>query len=155
MAHTCHKRLASFADVHIDRPAGAGEQTSDSARRLALGRRGEQLAATHLARRGFETLARNVRTRDGEIDVIAFDGHVLVFVEVKTLRAGGAAGARAIDPLAGLRRGQQARLRRLASAWLSSPAARPRARVIRFDAIGVVLDGRGSLLRLDHVEGAW
>lgn len=47
--------------------------------RHALGRLGEQLAATHLERLGFAILARNARTRYGEIDVIAFDGQTLVF----------------------------------------------------------------------------
>jgi putative endonuclease len=55
--------------------------------RRALGRLGEQLAAAHLERLGFAILERNARTRYGEIDLIAFDGHTLVFAEVKTLRA--------------------------------------------------------------------
>jgi len=121
--------------------------------RAALGRLGERLAETHLERRGFATLARNVRTRHGEIDLIVHDGSVLAFVEVKTLRA--RAGGAPVAPLEGLRGSQRARLRRLAAAWLGSPEARPSARTIRFDAIGVVLDRRGALLRLDHIEGAW
>jgi hypothetical protein len=32
---------------------------------------------------------------------------------------------------------------------------RPFARTVRFDAVGVVLNARGELLRLDHLEGAW
>jgi putative endonuclease len=107
-------------------------------------------------------LARNVRTRHGEIDLIAFDGHTLVFAEVKTRcgRRHGPAGALADDPLASLRARQRARQRRLAVAWLSSQRAAagagpPFAETIRFDAIGVVLDGAGALLRLDHLEGAW
>jgi putative endonuclease len=118
-----------------------------------LGRRGEALAASHMSRRGFTIVARNERTRYGEIDLIACDGAVLAFVEVKTRQAhpGGAWP----EPLAGLRPTQRARLRRLAAAWLAGEVARPRAGTIRFDAVGVVLDHRGRLLRLDHVEGAW
>ena len=56
--------------------------------RHRLGRRGEQLAAEHLERLGFAIVARNHRTRFGEIDVIAHDGHTLVICEVKTRRAG-------------------------------------------------------------------
>ena len=56
---------------------GAGPPPKDP--RHALGRLGEQLAATHLERLGFAILARNARTRYGEIDLIAFDGHTLVF----------------------------------------------------------------------------
>jgi hypothetical protein len=51
--------------------------------RHALGRLGEQLAATHLERLGFMILARNARTRYGEIDLIAFDGHTLVFNKLR------------------------------------------------------------------------
>jgi putative endonuclease len=58
--------------------------------------------------------------------------------------------------LAWLRHRQRARLRRLACAWLYEGAhARPRAQEIRFDAVGVIVDGAGRLLRLDHIEGAW
>ena len=52
-----------------------------------LGRRGEDLAAAHLERNGYLILARNVRLRRGEIDIVAREGGDLVFVEVKT-RAG-------------------------------------------------------------------
>jgi Holliday junction resolvase-like predicted endonuclease len=55
--------------------------------RHVLGRLGEDLAAAHFSRLGFTVLARNVRTRYGEIDLIAFDGRALVFAEVKTTRA--------------------------------------------------------------------
>jgi len=132
-------------------------QARGSDRRRALGRLGEQLAAIHLERLRFTVLARNVRTRRGEIDLIAFDGRTLVFAEVKTRRVG---ARRAFGPdqypLAGLRLRQRARLRGLAVAWLRErQASRPRARIIRFDAIGVLVDGSGELLQLDHVEGAW
>lgn len=109
-------------------------------------------------RLGFRVLARNVRTRAGEIDLIAFDGSTLVFVEVKTLRATRHAGCGrpAVRPLDGLRGRQRARLRRLALAWLSEESrSRPSARVIRFDAVGVTVDHHGRLLRLDHLEAAW
>jgi putative endonuclease len=134
----------------------------ESARRVdprrTLGRLGEDLAAGHLRRLGFTTLARNERSRHGEIDLIAFDGRTLVFAEVKTRRL--LAPERGIrpaqEPLAWLRPRQRARLRRLAVAWLSDEGRRrPTARSIRFDAIGVIVDATGRLLRLDHVEGAW
>ncbi|MGH2865174.1 MAG: YraN family protein [Solirubrobacteraceae bacterium] len=123
-----------------------------------MGLLGEDLAAAHLARLGFSTLARNVRTRSGEIDLIVFDGSTLVFAEVKTRRL--RAGQRGIrpdqQPLPWLRSRQRARVRRLAVAWLGEKSrGRPSARTIRFDAIGVIVNTHGRLLRLDHVEGAW
>jgi putative endonuclease len=111
-----------------------------------------------MQRLGFRVLARNVRTRHGEIDLIAFNGRTLVFTEVKSRRVG--ARQRAIrpdqEPLMRLRARQRARLRRLAVAWLSDrEQVRPSAHTIRFDAIGVVVDANDAQLRLDHVEAAW
>jgi putative endonuclease len=126
-------------------------------RRRALGRRGEQLAAAHLRARGCAVIARNVRTRSGEIDIVARDGATLVFVEVKTRRVG--ASQRTLRahqlPLAGLGAPQRARLRRLAAAWLRETHARRSADAIRFDAIGIVLDTRGAVRLIEHVESAW
>jgi putative endonuclease len=127
-------------------------------RRRTLGRRGEQIAASHLRRLGYSVLAQNVRTRDGEIDLIAFDGGTLVFAEVKTRRVGAwQARARSDQqPLLALGARQRGRLRRLAAAWLrDAQTRRPAARSIRFDAIGVVIDSQGSLRELEHVEAAW
>jgi putative endonuclease len=130
---------------------------SDDPRHL-LGRRGERVAEARLLARGWTILARNVRTRHGEIDLIARDHGALVFVEVKTRRVRRAQASIREDqlPLAGLGARQRSRLRRLALAWLTeSRDARPPARTIRFDAVGVVLDGDGRLRRFDYVENAW
>lgn len=132
--------------------------------RQRTGARGEQLAAEHLRRRGYAVIARNARTRHGEIDLIAFEPasdarhSALVFVEVKTRRLRGAVRAPPADqqPLTGLRPAQRARLRRLAAAWLADRRRpRPFAQEIRFDAIGVTLDTAGAALALEHVENAW
>ena len=53
-------------------------------RQAALGAQGERLACSELRRRGYAILARGFRTRHGEIDIVARDGDVLVFVEVKS-----------------------------------------------------------------------
>ena len=123
-----------------------------------LGRAGEQLACEHLERLGFRVLERNVRTRGGEIDVIAFDGRTLAFVEVKSARepARSPTAGEVHNPLERLGGRQRARLRRLAAAWLCEPGRRrPWAREVRLDAIGVIVDEHGHLVRLEHVEGAW
>ncbi len=48
-----------------------------------FGKQAEELAARHLKRRGYKIIARNYRTRVGEIDIIAREGRSLVFIEVK------------------------------------------------------------------------
>lgn len=55
--------------------------------RDGLGRFGESWAVGHLTRLGYDILARNVRYRVGEIDIVALDGETLVFVEVKCRRS--------------------------------------------------------------------
>ena len=57
--------------------------------RAALGRFGEAVAADHLVASGLTVLARNWRCREGEVDIIALDGDVLVMCEVKTRRGVG------------------------------------------------------------------
>lgn len=54
--------------------------------RQAIGRWGENTAASYLHGRGYEILDRNVRTSYGELDLVARIDNVLVFVEVKTRR---------------------------------------------------------------------
>jgi putative endonuclease len=116
-----------------------------------LGRVGEGLAAEHLTRLGYEIVERNYRTRWGELDIVARTGSTLAFCEVKTRRAGGRAGG----PFDAVGRDKQTRVRRMAGSWLIERRERPYADVIRFDAIGVILDAGGRLVSLEHLEGAF
>jgi putative endonuclease len=117
--------------------------------RKTLGRLGEQIAAQHFERLGWEIVARNHHTRHGEIDLIALDGDTLVFAEVKTCRLG-----RRL-PWDNLHARKQTQVRRLAGAWFAEHRPRPRFARIRCDAIGILVDERGQLVRLDHLEDAF
>ena len=133
---------------HAPRRSVTGVSTDPRPR---LGALGEELAAEHLLRRGFEIVERNYRTRWGELDIIAYDGRVLAFCEVKTRRAS-PAGASPLDAVRSIKRAQ---VRKMAGRWLIERTGRPRADTLRFDAIGVTVDAGGRLLRLEHLEGAF
>jgi putative endonuclease len=51
-----------------------------------IGKWGEDAVAAYLRERGYEIIARNARTPYGEIDIIAKQDDITIFVEVKTLR---------------------------------------------------------------------
>ena len=97
-----------------------------------LGRHGEDLAHRYLRRNRFIIVARNWRPPQGggEIDIIAWEGETLVFVEVKTRSSGEwSAPERAIDPekIRLLRRAARDYIRRSGADELH----------VRFDAIAI------------------
>ncbi|MEX1142111.1 MAG: YraN family protein [Thermoleophilaceae bacterium] len=121
--------------------------------RVRLGAHGERLAADHLERAGYRLLDRNARCgRLGELDIVARGGRCLVFCEVKTRVAGTRAGPDGALDAIGPRKRQ--RIRRLAAEWLRT-RSHGGAAEIRFDAIGITVDRRGTLLSLEHVEDAF
>ena len=116
-------------------------------RAAALGRDGEDLAATHLESQGWRIIARNWRCPAGELDIIAWDevAAAVVFVEVKS-RSSVAFG----DPLEAITWRKQAKLRELAYLWLR--ATTPHSRNIRLDAVGVLMS-RSDRPEITHVRG--
>lgn len=131
----------------------------NSDRRRDFGRRGEELAAIHLERQGWQIVERNFRTREGEIDLIARRRGTLAFCEVKTLvarRAPPKSGP--ADPLECVGPAKRARVRRMARVWLAQVQGGNRATAhasLQLDVIGVLLAADGTLLRLDHLESAF
>ena len=113
---------------------------------LPLGRRGERAAERHLRRTGYRIVARNYRAAGAEIDLVAMDGDVLVFVEVKTRRSREAgAPEEAVDER------KQKRMRRAAEIF----ATRYRADDItmRFDIVAV--DASGERLEIELLRNAF
>ena len=115
------------------------------------GRRGEELAAEHFTRLGYRVLARNHRTRFGELDLVLADEaqDTIVFCEVKSRRVGSG------DWRDNLHDHKRRQVRAMAAAWLNDVTDRPRGADLRFDAVGVTLDHRGELVRLDHLQAAF
>jgi putative endonuclease len=84
-------------------------------------------AARFLERHGLRLVARNYRTRFGEIDLIAMDGEVLVFVEVRMRSSGRFGGA-----LESVTAGKQRRIASAAGHFLQRYPGEPRC---RFDVV--------------------
>jgi putative endonuclease len=108
----------------------------------ARGRMAEARAADWLAGRGLKILARNVRCRGGEIDLVCLDRSALVFVEVR-LRTNPHYGSAAESITAAKRR----RILFAARWWLASAGRAHQNRACRFDA--VLFDGE------ETVEPQW
>ncbi len=104
----------------------------------STGAAAEALAARYLAQQGLVILAHNWRTRRGEIDLIAREGHTIVFVEVRLRQHRGFGGA-----AASITATKRARLISAAEQYLATLGTLP---ACRFDA--VLLDA----LHGDNIE---
>jgi putative endonuclease len=120
--------------------------------RRARGAVGEQAATEMLTRLGYEILARNFRTKYGELDIVAIDRSTLVFCEVRT-RVGRNAIAYALESIGPAKRMQ---LRKMAREWFRLSAAdAPITHGTRFDAVAVAITRDGRVLSIEHVSDAF
>ncbi|NLM45600.1 MAG: YraN family protein [Firmicutes bacterium] len=104
-----------------------------------LGRLGEEKAAQELSKAGYEIIAKNWRCRYGEIDLVAKDGPVIVFVEVKTRMTDSCGtAAEAVDSR------KQKKLRLLARHFVYETGLT--ASAYRFDVVAV--NGRNDTVRI-------
>lgn len=124
------------------------DESGEPRGRAWLGTYGENVAADWLRSNGCRILARNFKgPRRGEVDIVARDGKLLLFVEVKTRHA----DAR-IRPLDAVDKTKQALIERGANAWLRRLGTRNVP--WRFDVIEVwVADGEKP--RVNHVRDAF
>jgi putative endonuclease len=120
--------------------------------RQRTGKLGEAVAAEALEARGYRLIARNCRTRAGELDVVALDRGTLVFAEVKTMRTGARSGPERPALAVGPRK--QLQIRRLARAWLAENDP-PRYEAMRFDVVGVLLDPGDRPVAIDVIANAF
>jgi putative endonuclease len=98
----------------------------------AVGAYGERVAEAHLRGQGMVILDRNWRCPAGELDIVAREGDVLVFCEVKTRR--GVGFGHPVEAVTGVK---QRRLRTLAHRWLA--AHDEHAPELRFDVVGILV----------------
>jgi putative endonuclease len=115
--------------------------------RRALGSAGEAAVARWYEQRGYAVVARNWRSRLGELDLVVTDARHVVFCEVKTRST-----SRFGTPFDAVTAAKQKRLRSLAFAYLE---AHPelRRRPMRFDVASVVPGGDEP--RVDVLEAAF
>lgn len=103
----------------------------------SLGARGEELAVSYLENLGYKIVERNFRCKIGEIDIVAFDGDTLVFVEVRTKHS-----ERFGNPVSSVTYQKQRKLVSLANFYIKKHRLYDRS--ARFDVIGIVLDSEGK-----------
>lgn len=113
----------------------------------AIGRLGEDFVAAYLQKQGWRVAHRNWRCHYGELDIVAWHGETLVFVEVRTRRWGKAALQQA---LASIDHKKLSRLANLAAAFLEQEAIAPTIST-RIDVFGVVVQKDGRF-QLEHMR---
>lgn len=102
------------------------------------GAQGEEAAVQALQRQGYRVVERNFSCRAGELDIIAEQGDVLCFVEVRTRRRNGL-----VSPASSITRSKRLRLLRAAQYFCKTRGVRERA--MRFDVVSVSHDGHKEL----------
>ena len=114
-------------------------------RRKQTGRRGEEIAVTHLLNKGYKLVQRNWSCPGGEVDIIMKDNDRLVFVEVRTRR-----GRRFGTAEESVTPAKQARLIELAQTYLQEMAAPLLS--WRIDVVAVQLGPDRPVV--NHIENA-
>lgn len=122
----------------------------------ALGQIGENFARDYLAAKGMKFVEANWRCRAGEIDLVFMDGNELVFVEVKSRRAG--IWARQ-NLFLNITEFKKRKLRMLAQLFLHERVLKKRwgrryPPLFRIDVVGVIVSDENALIELEHATGA-
>lgn len=106
---------------------------------------GEDFAAETLKNKGYKILERNFSNKFGEIDIIARDGDILVFVEVKAKK-----GTDFGLPEEMVNAGKLRKIRRMADVYLNGKTL-----PCRIDVVAIVLSQTDGLLQLNHYENVY
>lgn len=109
---------------------------------VEVGATSEDRAVDHLVRQGLSIVERNYRCKVGELDIVARDHGVLVFVEVRSRRS--AEYGSALEAVTWRKRQKVTRVAMHYLAW-----RRPRFEAARFDVVAITGD------ELVHIRDAW
>ncbi len=107
-----------------------------------LGKKGEELVAKYLKKRGYKLLKRNYRTPFGEADIVAEDGEEIAFIEVKTRTTENYG-----TPAEAVGAEKRRRYQKIAQCYWKERGEEPNA---RFDVAEVYADGR-----IEYYENAF
>jgi putative endonuclease len=124
--------------------------TSDSTSggyKQRLGQRGEDMAAVYLQEQGYVILGRNWQCPVGEMDIVAREGEMLAFVEVRTRR-----GDRFGTPEESITPAKQAKLVEVAQTYVQENGLEDVA--WRIDVVAVEISRQGQVKRLDLIRNA-
>lgn len=112
---------------------------------------GENAAAGFLVSRGYKIIERNFRSHYGEIDIIAFQGDMLAFVEVKMRHQGSLT-----RPCEAVTKLKQSRILKTAHIFLTVRGSAYEKYFKRFDVIEVISDIKtNKAISINHIENAY
>jgi putative endonuclease len=115
--------------------------------RAGLGTAGEKAAERFLRRLKYRIVTRNYRCPAGELDIVALDGKIVVFVEVKTRT-----GREHADPQDAVNTQKRRHMHRAAQFFIRHTGSEDRQ--FRFDVVAIVQTPDGSL-QTEHLPGAF
>lgn len=111
------------------------------------GNKGEEMAAKYLENKGYSVIERNFRTRFGEIDIVCWDGPILVFVEVKT-KIGHDFG----EPEDMVGKSKIGQVKRMGEIYVLDKNFTGQCRV---DVVAIVLLPDGKIEKLEHYQAVY
>jgi|SRR3989344_8639656 len=114
------------------------------------GRLAEALAASYLQKKGYAILKQNFFTRFGEIDIIAKDKDILVFVEVKAKT-----GTHLGNPEEMVNRGKLQRVRNMATVYMKHAPLPAGRQACRIDVVAIVFGHSNEVARLTHYQNVY
>jgi putative endonuclease len=109
--------------------------------RIQTGKRGEDIAVAYLKNKGYRIIERNYKCLFGEIDIVAKDGDMVVFVEVKSRKS-----ERFGDPQGAVGREKQKKISRISLTYLEEKHLYPCD--ARFDVVAIKMLPAGSIVEL-------
>ncbi|MBH2006720.1 MAG: YraN family protein [Myxococcaceae bacterium] len=121
-------------------------EVTESNHKLNAGHWAEEEACTLLLSKGYRIVARNVRYKVGEIDIIAWDKNTLCFVEVRSR-----SNKNFMDPKFSIQKAKQIRIIRSAQLYLQKYFPRPPQ--CRFDVVSVI--GNPEESEFEFIQGAF